>query len=78
MRDRLPASYQKSLQPGRVALKGGELHKAVTNLAVAYHSNYEITFPPLATPTILLQYLRELALPRLSPLTRLLPSRRVL
>lgn len=68
MRDRLPAPYQRTLRARYAVFKGGELHRAVMNLAISYRKNYDITFPPLNTPTIVLQYLRELALPRQSTL----------
>jgi RNA polymerase I-specific transcription initiation factor RRN7 len=63
MTARLPGSYQRALKVKNASFRGGELHQAVLELALDYHINYEMTFPPLNTPLLLLQYLRELALP---------------
>lgn len=63
MRERLPASYQSALQGRYSSLEGGELHRAVNDLVMSYRKNYEMTFPPLNTPSLFLNYLRELALP---------------
>lgn len=63
MRDRLPASYQKVLQGRHTHFKGGELHRAVMDLARGYSKNYDMIFPPLNASPMLLRYLRELALP---------------
>lgn len=43
--------------------RGGEIHESVLDLVRSYHLNYEMAFPPLNVPLLLLQYLRELALP---------------
>jgi RNA polymerase I-specific transcription initiation factor RRN7 len=63
MRDRLPPQYQKMLRGGYNSLAGGELHAVVTDLVMGYQKNYDMVFPPLNTPLLLLRYLRELALP---------------
>lgn len=63
MRDRLKPQYQNALRGKYSSLTGGELHTAVTDLVMGYRKNYDMVFPPLNTPPILLRYLRELALP---------------
>jgi RNA polymerase I-specific transcription initiation factor RRN7 len=64
MSDRLPPQYQRALRGRYSLLDGGELHTAVTDLVEGYGKNYNMVFPPLNTPLLLLRYLRELALPR--------------
>lgn len=44
----------------------GELHSSVMNLALSFHANYEMVFPPLNDVLMTLQYVRELGLPGLS------------
>lgn len=61
---RLPGSYHRALKVQNTSFHGGELHQAILELVLNYHLNYEIVFPPLNTPLLLLHYLRELALPR--------------
>jgi RNA polymerase I-specific transcription initiation factor RRN7 len=69
MSDRLPAQYQKMLRGRYSSLRGGELHAAVADLIKGYQKNYDMVFPPLNTPLLLLRYLRELGLPRESQRT---------
>ena len=63
MTNRLPGSYHRALKATRTSFEGGELHQAVLELILEYHLNYDMTFPPLNTPLLLLHYVRELALP---------------
>ncbi|POS78561.1 60S ribosomal protein L40, partial [Diaporthe helianthi] len=63
MTARLPGAYHRALRVKNTSFRGGELHEAVLELVLDYHLNYEMEFPPLNTPLLLLQYLRELALP---------------
>lgn len=63
MTARLPGSYHRALKVKNTSFRGGELHQAVLELVLDYHLNYEMVFPPLNTPLLLLHYLRELALP---------------
>lgn len=60
---RLPGSYHRALTVKHTSFQGGELHQAVLELILEYHLNYDMVFPPLNTPLLLLHYLRELALP---------------
>ena len=64
MRERLPPQHQKALRGKYSSLTGDELHAAVTDLVLGYRKNYDMGFPPLNTPLVLTQYLRDLALPR--------------
>lgn len=63
MLDRLPGPYHRALTVKFTSFQGGELHQAVLDLVLEYHLNYEMVFPELNTPLLLLDYLRELALP---------------
>ncbi|WDK11768.1 forms a complex with the other rrn protein rrn6 and rrn11 [Colletotrichum graminicola] len=64
MRDRLPPSYTTPLKAARLAaFDHGELHASVLNLALSYHLNYNMVFPPLNDVLMTLQYVRELGLP---------------
>lgn len=63
MTARLPGSYHRALKVKNTSFRGGELHQAILELVLNYHLNYEIVFPPLNTPLLLLQFLRELGLP---------------
>lgn len=63
MLDRLPGPYHRALTVRHPSFQGGELHQAVLELVLEFHLNYEMTFPELNTPLLLLDYLRELALP---------------
>lgn len=63
MTARLPGAYHRALKVKNTTFRGGELHEAALELVLDYHLNYEMAFPPLNTPLLLLQYLRELALP---------------
>jgi RNA polymerase I-specific transcription initiation factor RRN7 len=65
---RLPGSYHRALLVKHTSFQGGELHQAVLELILEYHLNYDMVFPPLNTPLLLLHYLRELALPGTSNL----------
>lgn len=60
---RLPGSYHRALKVKNTSFRGGELHQAILELVLDYHLNYEMVFPRLNTPLLLLHYLRELALP---------------
>lgn len=66
---RLPGAYHRALKVKHTSFQGGELHQAVLELILEYHLNYEMVFPPLNTPLLLLHYLRELALPGASSLS---------
>ncbi len=58
-----------SVQHG--AFDGSKLHKTITDLMLGYRKNYELTFPALNIPPLLVGYLRDLALPRsFQPLPR--------
>lgn len=63
MLDRLPGPYHRALTVKHSSFQGGELHQAVLDLVLEYHLNYEMVFPELNTPLLLLDYMRELALP---------------
>lgn len=64
MRDRLPTWYTTPLKSTSLAaFDNGELHASVMNLALSYHLNYSMTFPPLNDVLMTLQYARELGLP---------------
>ncbi|GKT50190.1 RNA polymerase II assembly factor RTP1 [Colletotrichum spaethianum] len=64
MRDRLPPWYTTPLKAARLAaFDQGELHASVLNLALSYHFNYNMVFPPLNDVLMTLQYVRELGLP---------------
>ncbi|KAK1979912.1 hypothetical protein LZ30DRAFT_595854 [Colletotrichum cereale] len=64
MRDRLPSWYTTPLKAARLAaFDQGELHASVLNLALSYHLNYDMIFPPLNDVLMTLQYVRELGLP---------------
>lgn len=63
MLNRLPGPYHRALAVKHASFQGGELHQAVLDLILEYHLNYEMVFPELNTPLLLLDYLRELALP---------------
>ncbi|KZL72348.1 forms a complex with the other RRN protein RRN6 and RRN11 [Colletotrichum tofieldiae] len=64
MRDRLPPWYTTPLKAARLAaFDQGELHASVLNLALSYHLNYNMVFPPLNDVLMTLQYVRELGLP---------------
>lgn len=64
MRDRLPTWYTAVLKSARLAkFDNGELHASVLNLALSYHLNYSLIFPPLNDVLVTLQYVRELGLP---------------
>lgn len=63
MLDRLPGPYHRALTVQHSSFQGGELHQAVLDLVLEYHLNYKMVFPELNAPLVLLEYLRELALP---------------
>ncbi|RBQ90079.1 hypothetical protein VDGD_00363 [Verticillium dahliae] len=64
MWNRLPATHQKQFQVADLArFDDGELHSSVMNLALSFHANYEMVFPPLNDVLMTLQYVRELGLP---------------
>ncbi|KAF6841941.1 RNA polymerase I-specific transcription initiation factor rrn7 [Colletotrichum plurivorum] len=64
MRDRLPTWYTAVLKSARLAkFDNGELHASVLNLALSYHLNYSLIFPPVNDVLVTLQYVRELGLP---------------
>ncbi|KAK0379224.1 RRN complex forming protein [Colletotrichum limetticola] len=64
MRDRLPTWYTIPLKSTNLAaFENGELHASVMNLALSYHLNYGMIFPPLNDVLMTLQYARELGLP---------------
>ncbi|KXH37832.1 forms a complex with the other RRN protein RRN6 and RRN11 [Colletotrichum simmondsii] len=64
MRDRLPTWYTTPLKSTNLAaFENGELHASVMNLALSYHLNYGMIFPPLNDVLMTLQYTRELGLP---------------
>jgi hypothetical protein len=63
MIDRLPTTYHRVLLARYATFSGGELQLATMNLVLSFRKNYDMLFPPLNAPTIVLQYIRELALP---------------
>ncbi|OIW32142.1 hypothetical protein CONLIGDRAFT_571387 [Coniochaeta ligniaria NRRL 30616] len=63
MRDRLQPQYKNMIRGRYSSLTGGEFHTVVTDLVMGYQKNFDMVFPPLNTPLLLLRYLRELALP---------------
>lgn len=75
MMGRLPGPYHRALKVTHTSFRGGELHQAVLELVLEYHLNYEMAFPPLNIPLLLLHYLRELALPGKSTTLRDASSR---
>ncbi|KAG7142434.1 RNA polymerase I-specific transcription initiation factor rrn7 like protein [Verticillium longisporum] len=57
MWNRLPATHQKQFQVADLArFDDGELHSSVMNLALSFHANYEMVFPPLNDVLMTLQY----------------------
>ncbi|KAI5302042.1 Pol I core factor CF, partial [Ascosphaera pollenicola] len=62
MRDRLPATYLGALDT-RTIPSGDTLHRAISNLALLYSREFNITFPKLNTSPIQLSYMRSLYLP---------------
>lgn len=68
MRDRLPVWYMSPLKSAHLAtFDQGELHVSVLNLALSYHLNHGMIFPPLNDVPMTLQYVRELGLPSKPP-----------
>ncbi|KAI5466577.1 ubiquitin family-domain-containing protein [Mariannaea sp. PMI_226] len=64
MQDRLPSAYTRALKlPLRAALHGADLHEAVMDLALSYHRNYDMLFPPVNDTLAMVHYARHLALP---------------
>jgi RNA polymerase I-specific transcription initiation factor RRN7 len=63
-RERLPAWAQKMLLTRYATFRGGELHRAVMTLMLGYKRNRGLVFPAPPVPSLLLAYLRDLALPR--------------
>ncbi|TKW58764.1 Ubiquitin-60S ribosomal protein L40 [Colletotrichum tanaceti] len=64
MRDRLPPWYTAPLKSAHLAtFDQGELHASILNLALSYHLNYSMVFPPLNDVLMTMQYARELGLP---------------
>ncbi len=62
MRERLPSEYHEALEP-HLLLRPDALHTSVMKLAIAYEHDFDMHFPPLNVPSLLLKYLKELALP---------------
>ncbi|OLN95591.1 RNA polymerase I-specific transcription initiation factor rrn7 [Colletotrichum chlorophyti] len=64
MRDRLPSWYTIPLKSAYLAaFDHGELHASALNLALSYHLNYSMVFPPLNDVLMTMQYVWELGLP---------------
>ncbi|RFU78395.1 eukaryotic translation initiation factor 5a [Trichoderma arundinaceum] len=64
MRDRMPAAYIKVMKlPFRSPVEGDELHRAVMDLVLSYHFNYNLVFPEINHIPELIQFAKELALP---------------
>lgn len=60
----MPSAYTRYIKiPLHTPLDGGELHRAVLDLAMSYHVNHELVFPGLSDVPLLVQYARLLALP---------------
>ncbi|KAI0021256.1 hypothetical protein F4780DRAFT_295605 [Xylariomycetidae sp. FL0641] len=61
-RDRLPAEYHRALQV-KDHLPPGRLHRAIQDLVISYHANFEMGFPALNYVPPLITYITELTLP---------------
>ena len=49
---------------------GDQFHRAVAELAMLYHRDFGVTFPPINSPLMLFSYIKQLALPRKSQIRR--------
>jgi RNA polymerase I-specific transcription initiation factor RRN7 len=64
IQDRLPRPYELYLKlPRNTPLKRDDVHRAIIDLAISYHSNYNLHFPGLSSTSMLIQYGKHLALP---------------
>lgn len=43
---------------------GDQFHRAVADLAILYHRDFGVSFPPINSPLLLFSYVKQLALPR--------------
>ncbi|KAH8889783.1 hypothetical protein GQ53DRAFT_689723 [Thozetella sp. PMI_491] len=63
LRERLPAYGQRLLMAMPSSLDGSDIHETVTELTLGYRKNWDVVFPTLNVPQLLVLYLRDLALP---------------
>ncbi|KAK0643489.1 putative ribosomal protein [Cercophora newfieldiana] len=61
--DRLPGWAQKALLTRYAKFEGSELHAAVADLMLGYREHYEMIFPKLPVASLLLIWIKDLALP---------------
>lgn len=60
----MPSHYTQNLkEPLNAPLKHGHLHRVILDLAISYHTNFNLVFPALSSLSTLVQYARLLALP---------------
>lgn len=62
MRARLPAHFHTALEI-RAPLRAQALQGAVSKMVEFYNVHYEMVFPPLNTPPLILKHMRCLGLP---------------
>ncbi|PYI00158.1 RNA polymerase I-specific transcription initiation factor Rrn7 [Aspergillus ellipticus CBS 707.79] len=62
MRDNLPPEFISILEPRRL-LQAEELHTAVGDLVLLYHSKFSMKFPSVNWPILLYRYIKRLAIP---------------
>ncbi|KAL1854658.1 hypothetical protein Plec18170_004749 [Paecilomyces lecythidis] len=62
MRDRLPQEYIGALDTTRL-LKAEHLHRIVLELALLYNRRFGVALPPLNSPLILFNHIKQLSLP---------------
>ena len=65
MRSKLPAHFHSALEI-RAPLKGSAIYSAVLNLVGFYHLHFEMIFPALNAPLLLIMHMRDLGLPSMS------------
>jgi len=62
MRSRLPAHFHYALEI-HAPLKGSAIYSSVTELVEFYHLHFEMVFPALNTPLLLIKHMKDLGLP---------------
>ncbi|KAK1755777.1 putative ribosomal protein [Echria macrotheca] len=60
---RLPAWARRLLLTRYAKFNGSELHEAVLDMIVNYKEHYNLVFPEINTPSVLLMWVRDLAVP---------------
>ncbi|KAK3485861.1 uncharacterized protein B0T23DRAFT_389038 [Neurospora hispaniola] len=63
LRERLPGWAQRTLLTRWAKFDGSELHKSLLTLTLGFKKNYGMVSPPLPAPSLLVLYLKDLALP---------------